>query len=147
MNSASSVPQCVRHTAGQATWVNDLPKELIAVAAYRRWCLRCAEAGREIHGHDQEDWFAAEAEIREAINMLSGSDFEVFAKRIRREQLQPSEDRVRLRAYYLSLDSDDVEQNCWLRALDIEREIVFARLFIEFCDSRFRLSLFPRVID
>jgi hypothetical protein len=45
-----------------------VPHEKIAMRAYEKWCKRgCA------HGHDQQDWLEAEAELRSEMLRTAGT--------------------------------------------------------------------------
>lgn len=136
MNTVSSLARQVEFRAStQAhSLAQKIPRELVAVAAYHLWRERCEELGEEVHGYDKDDWLEAELEIRNTFRSLTGLEFELFAGRIRLSELQPSQERIAVRAYFISQKNRVIcAQECWQRALEEEREIVFASLFLDFC--------------
>jgi hypothetical protein len=58
--SPTPAPSTQKQTTSSSAVSQQIPREKIAMRAYEKWCQR----GRPCDGSDQQDWLAAEAEIR-----------------------------------------------------------------------------------
>lgn len=105
-----------------ATQSSILIHDVVKALAYFNWLARCEFLGYVPHGGDLEDWYSAEATLN---SILNSGDFHTFA-RILRGDLEPEDQRVRDRAYFLSLENSTrrPEEN-WRLALELERCSLF----------------------
>lgn len=125
-----------------------IPQELIAVVAYMRWQRRCEECKHEAHGFDLEDWYEAESEVCHHLALMTFDDIDLFIGCLSRENMTPSEDRIRTRAYFLWESAQNVwtesehRRDFWSEAEYLEREILFAQRFLDFWNRRMQMSVF-----